>query len=58
MRPPLSTVALPHYELGAAGVRLLLGVDEPAGSPVVKLECPPVERDSVGPNTLTRSRLP
>lgn len=57
MRPPLSTVALPHYELGAAGVRLLLGVDEPAGSPVVKLECPPVERDSVGPNTLTGSRL-
>ncbi|HEY3336864.1 MAG TPA: LacI family DNA-binding transcriptional regulator, partial [Propionicimonas sp.] len=27
LRPPLSTVALPHYELGAAGVRVLLGID-------------------------------
>jgi LacI family transcriptional regulator len=25
LRPPLSTVSLPHYELGAAGVRMLLG---------------------------------
>jgi len=48
LRPPLSTVALPHYELGAAGVRLLLGVDNAAENALVKIECPPVERDSVG----------
>ncbi|HAP91007.1 MAG TPA: LacI family transcriptional regulator, partial [Arthrobacter bacterium] len=28
LRPPLSTVSLPHYELGAAGVRMLLGLEE------------------------------
>jgi LacI family transcriptional regulator len=49
LRPPLSTVALPHYELGAAGVRLLLGVDELAENALVKIECPTVERDSAGP---------
>ncbi|WP_415854733.1 LacI family DNA-binding transcriptional regulator [Sinomonas sp. G460-2] len=47
VRPPLSTVALPHDELGAAGIRMLLGLDSPAES-IVKVECPPVERDSVG----------
>ncbi|MFC7617323.1 substrate-binding domain-containing protein [Actinokineospora soli] len=46
LRPPLSTVALPHYELGAAGVRLLLE-GGPADEPV-RLACPPVERDSAG----------
>ena len=48
LRPPLSTVALPHYELGAAGVRLLLGIDEAAENALVKIECPPVERESAG----------
>lgn len=48
LRPPLSTVALPHYELGAAGVRMLLGVDEPSHNTVVKIDCPPVERESAG----------
>lgn len=47
LRPPLTTVALPHYELGAAGVRLLLGIDEPnAGTPHL-VACPPVLRSSV-----------
>ncbi|MEZ2391249.1 LacI family DNA-binding transcriptional regulator [bacterium RCC_150] len=55
LRPPLSTVALPHYELGAAGVRMLLGVDEPGGLDqpgglLSKIMCPPVERDSAGPD--------
>jgi LacI family transcriptional regulator len=50
LRPPLSTVSLPHYELGAAGVRMLLELD---GAPTVaahgvaKIYCPPVERTSV-----------
>ncbi|MCA4133472.1 LacI family DNA-binding transcriptional regulator [Arthrobacter sp. M4] len=47
LRPPLSSVGLPHYELGAAGVRLLLGIEKPEGYPMVKIECPAVERDSV-----------
>jgi LacI family transcriptional regulator len=46
VRPPLSTVALPHYEIGAAGVRLLLGIDKPQ-STLVKVLCPAVERSSV-----------
>lgn len=47
LRPPLSTVALPHYELGAAGVRMLLGLDEASGDAASKIHCPAVERDSV-----------
>lgn len=61
LRPPLSTVALPHYDLGVAGVRLLMrdGVDglaapdraEPVGSPGPRrsrlISCPPVPRGSV-----------
>ncbi|MFB2597073.1 LacI family DNA-binding transcriptional regulator [Herbiconiux sp. P17] len=47
LRPPLSTVALPHYELGAAGVRVLLGLqDAPTGAPL-SISCPPVPRASV-----------
>lgn len=45
LRPPLSTVALPHYELGAAGVRVLLGL-EPSVD-VVRVACPPVRRQSI-----------
>lgn len=47
LRPPLSTVALPHYELGAAGVRVLLGID-PAGECPTLVACPPVLRASIG----------
>lgn len=46
LRPPLSTVALPHYELGAAGVRVLLGVDH-ADSGSILIACPPVLRESI-----------
>lgn len=45
LRPPLSTVALPHYELGAAGVRLLLGTDPPAD--VQLIACPTIRRQSI-----------
>ncbi|MFE4543479.1 LacI family DNA-binding transcriptional regulator [Arthrobacter sp. NPDC056727] len=47
LRPPLSTVSLPHYELGAAGVRMLLGLDEAPGDASLKIACPTVERASV-----------
>ena len=51
LRPPLSTVSLPHYELGAAGVRMLLGLDQAAGDGPVKIACPAVERASVAVHT-------
>lgn len=47
LRPPLSTVSLPHYELGAAGVRMLLGLDEAPNNSAVKITCPTIERASV-----------
>ena len=47
LRPPLSTVSLPHYELGAAGVRMLLGLDEAPLDAALKIACPTVERASV-----------
>ncbi|MCG2800087.1 MAG: LacI family DNA-binding transcriptional regulator [Cellulomonas sp.] len=45
LRPPLSTVALPHYELGAAGVRVLLGLEPPVD--VLRIACPAIRRQSV-----------
>lgn len=47
LRPPLSTVALPHYELGAAGVRVLLGLETPADPRPHLIPCPPIQRLSV-----------
>ena len=47
LRPTLSTVALPHYELGAAGVRMLLGVDPAPDDEPRLVACPPVLRHSV-----------
>lgn len=54
LRPPLTTVALPHYELGAKGVRVLLGLDEGRADEVVRIACPPVERASIGAATNAR----
>ncbi|MBT1173313.1 LacI family DNA-binding transcriptional regulator [Bifidobacterium amazonense] len=51
MSPPLSTVQLPHYELGVVGVKMLLeDVESPdrAGfSRTIRIDCPPVMRDSI-----------
>lgn len=47
LRPTLSTVALPHYELGAVGVRVLLGLDKPADGGPTLVACPPIRRQSV-----------
>lgn len=47
LRPPLSTVALPHYELGAAGVRTLLGLESPATGARQLIACPSIPRESV-----------
>lgn len=48
LRPPLTTVALPHYELGVKGIRLLLGLDSHQPDELVTVECPPVVRESIG----------
>lgn len=47
LRPPLSTVALPHYELGVQGVRVLMGLDAAPDGGVLRVACPPVLRASV-----------
>lgn len=47
LRPTLSTVALPHYELGAIGVRTLLGLDRPTDDTPTLITCPPIRRRSV-----------
>jgi len=53
--PPLTTVALPHYEMGQWAVRHLLGRIEPTGDeppaqpPQHRIACPLVVRDSVAP---------
>lgn len=49
LRPPLSTVALPHYELGAAGVRVLLGEESVEPGQMLRVACPVVSRDSISP---------
>lgn len=46
LRPPLTTMALPHAELGRRAVRELLA-DDPATS---TLPCPPVFRGSIAPH--------
>ncbi|WP_434994304.1 LacI family DNA-binding transcriptional regulator [Arthrobacter sp. Ld5] len=47
LRPPLSTVALPHYELGAAGVRRLLGLETTPSPRPQLIACPPIQRHSI-----------
>jgi LacI family transcriptional regulator, galactose operon repressor len=50
--PGLTTVALPHYEMGTWGVRTLVEqLTRPAGSDPsqVALACPLIRRESVGP---------
>ena len=49
MRPPLTTVVLPHFEMGLQAAELLIdGQLRPEGrQPQVKVDCPLVERASV-----------
>ncbi|GAA0700783.1 MULTISPECIES: LacI family DNA-binding transcriptional regulator [Streptomyces] len=47
LQPPLSTVALPHDELGRHGVRVLLGIEEAEQTGRLEVNCPPVPRRSI-----------
>lgn len=47
LHPPLSTVALPHYELGAAGVRMILGDDPIPPGGRSEIACPLATRESI-----------
>lgn len=49
--PGLTTVALPHYEMGRWAVNRILDDIEHPGTPAaqVRLDCPLIERGSVGP---------
>jgi LacI family transcriptional regulator len=54
-RPPLTTLVLPHYDMGATAAELLIDwATEGARAPQIKVDCPLVERKSVGP--LARGR--
>lgn len=48
--PPLTTVALPHYDMGRWAMEVALGVRADGGEDATHLmECPVIRRDSVGP---------
>ena len=47
--PPLTTIALPHYEMGRWAMEVALGIREGGVDAVHQMECPVIRRDSVGP---------
>lgn len=47
--PPLTTIALPHYEMGRWAMEVVLGVRDVKPRTVHLMPCPVVRRDSVGP---------
>ncbi|XDA99435.1 LacI family DNA-binding transcriptional regulator [Sulfitobacter sp. LCG007] len=55
MRPPLTTLVLPHYEMGALAAELLLDIAGglQSGHDQIKLECPLVRRASVRGDRVT-----
>ena len=49
MRPALTTVVLPHHEMGLQAAETLIDGVRPDGrQPQIKVECPLVDRESVG----------
>ncbi|WP_110590313.1 LacI family DNA-binding transcriptional regulator [Microbacterium suaedae] len=47
--PPLTTIALPHYEMGRWAMEVVLGVRDADPKTSHLMPCPVVRRDSVGP---------
>ena len=58
LRPALTSVILPHVEMGAAAVDLLLDTPTRRGVPQIKIECSLVERRSIGPVRSPSERRP
>jgi LacI family transcriptional regulator len=57
LRPALTTVALPHYEMGRRSGQLLIGPPvHPIAHPPAEITvaCPLIERDSLGPAPIER----
>jgi LacI family transcriptional regulator len=52
--PPLSTIALPHYEMGRWAMEVALGVRDAPGDTYL-MTCPVINRASVGPPPVTTS---
>jgi LacI family transcriptional regulator len=48
LHPRLTTVVLPHYEMGRAAGRIITSPEDPDLSEPLMVDCPLVERDSVG----------
>jgi LacI family transcriptional regulator len=50
-RPPLTTILLPHFEMGTRAAEYIINNTGPrkGRQPQIKVECPLVERSSVGP---------
>ena len=55
LRPPLTTIGLPHYELGAAGVEALLDGPADGTQRLIEIDCPVVSRQSVAAALLDKS---
>ncbi|MEZ5935280.1 MAG: LacI family DNA-binding transcriptional regulator [Alphaproteobacteria bacterium] len=51
MRPPLTTVLMAHFEIGLQAAEMIIdqAYGTPDRRPQIKVECPLVERSSVGP---------
>ncbi|MEZ0067017.1 DNA-binding LacI/PurR family transcriptional regulator [Streptacidiphilus sp. MAP12-20] len=47
--PPLTTVALPHYEMGRWAMEVALGLRRAEAGVPLLMPCPIIRRDSVGP---------
>jgi LacI family transcriptional regulator len=47
LRPGLTSVAIPYFELGRRAVEILLAADKPTGTQ--RIPMPIRERDSIGP---------
>jgi LacI family transcriptional regulator len=49
LRPRLTTVGLPHFELGYRAGQLMIDPEQPEPTAPIYIKCPLVERDSIAP---------
>lgn len=60
MRPPLTTLVLPHYQMGSLAAEILLDIAGglSGGHDQIKVECPLVSRQSVYPGASAETQRP